>query len=232
MARTLTPLENDAARVYATLRTGGLALVPTDVGYGLLAVGEGAVDRIYELKGRPLAKPCVTVANRAILADIARPLEAATIDFIEAIRRRSPLAVVVHLEERSCLLASMDPGVRAQATHEGTLAAFFSAGPLVEAVADLALADGRLVVGSSANLSGTGNNGTFAEVPECMVRGADLALNRGPVRYASPEKLPATILNLTTGAFQRRGVDFPEIERRWLAHRFIQRCLRDEALSA
>lgn len=61
MNRTLTPLEFDAARVYATLSRGGLALVPTDVGYGLLMRRTASSFMAYEFKGRPLTKPCVTV---------------------------------------------------------------------------------------------------------------------------------------------------------------------------
>ena len=33
-------------------------LLPTDVGYGLVAMQDSAVEQIYQLKGRPLSKPC------------------------------------------------------------------------------------------------------------------------------------------------------------------------------
>jgi tRNA A37 threonylcarbamoyladenosine synthetase subunit TsaC/SUA5/YrdC len=213
----MTHHDPDAARVYAVLRSGGLALVPTDVGYGLLAMEAEAVERIYVLKGRPSTKPCVTVANEAILADVALPVGAGVVAWLRDITRTLPLAVVARLDPDSRLVASMAPFVRAQATHEGTIAAFFSAGPLVEAVAELARADGRLVVGSSANASGTGNNATLAEVPENMRLGADLIIDRGPVRLANPEKTPATILDLTTRTFLRRGVAFETIEQSWAA---------------
>jgi hypothetical protein len=147
----MSPVDPDSARVYAILRAGGLALVPTDVGYGLLAMEAGAVERIYELKGRPATKPCVTVANEAILADVALPVGAGVVAWLRDITRTLPLAVVARLDPDSRLLASMAPFVRAQATHEGTIAAFFSAGVLVEAVAELARLDvheaGRDVVG-------------------------------------------------------------------------------------
>ena len=207
----------DAQRIYDILRRGGLALVPTDVGYGLLAMESEAVERIYALKGRPVTKPCVTVANAAILADVALPVGAVVVDWLRHITRTLPLAVVAPLDPASRLVGSMAPFVRSQATHEGTIAAFFSAGRLVESVAELARADGRLVVGSSANASGTGNNATLAEVPETMRLGADAVVDRGPVRLANPEKIPATILDLTTGRFLRRGVAFEQIERSWTA---------------
>jgi tRNA A37 threonylcarbamoyladenosine synthetase subunit TsaC/SUA5/YrdC len=215
----------DADIVYATLREGGLALVPTDAGYGLLAMGEAAVRRIYALKGRPAAKPCVAVADADIFADVAAPVADDVRAWLGEATRWTPLAVVARLRPGSRLAASMPTEVRAQATHEGTIAAYFSAGPLVEAVARRARADGRLVVGSSANLSGTGNNALFDEVPAAMRDGVDLALDRGPTRFAGEGRLAATLLDLTSGAFLRRGLRFAAIERSWRARGAAAACL-------
>lgn len=210
-------IEEDAALVYSTLCRGGVALVPTDAGYGLLAMGEEAVRRIYLLKGRPLAKPCVAVADAAILDDVAASVSAELRAWLCEVSRWTPIAVVAQLRRGSRLAGSMGPYVRSQATHQGTIAAYFSAGPIVEAVARLARADGRLVVGSSANLSGTGNNPLFDEVPESMRLGVNLALDRGVTRFASPQRLAATLLDLTSGEFLRPGLHFAEIERSWRA---------------
>jgi tRNA A37 threonylcarbamoyladenosine synthetase subunit TsaC/SUA5/YrdC len=209
------PLEQDAAEVYATLREGGLALVPTDVGYGLVAMEEAGVRRVYELKGRPLSKPCITVANITILRDLVLPIDDAILEWITEVTEHVPLAVIAPLDPASDLLAAMPPYVRAQATQNGTIATFHAAGRLVHRIADLAFADRRVIVGSSANTSGTGNNYAFEDVPE-EVRGAvDLALDRGRAWFANDQKLASTILDLRTGAFQRRGIEFTRIERSW-----------------
>ena len=214
-------VEDDAARTYEVLLHGGLVLVPLDVGYGLVAIQEQAVQQIYELKGRPLTKPCVTVATAAIRDDVALPIDAEVLAWIDEVVRMTPLAVVASLDPESPLLASMSPYVRAQATQSGTIALFHNAGPLVQRLAELALADGRLVVGSSANLSGTGNSIALAEVPGAMRRAADLVIDHGPVWYGEEARLATTILNLTTGTFQRKGVNFRLIQRAWSA-RFPQ----------
>jgi tRNA A37 threonylcarbamoyladenosine synthetase subunit TsaC/SUA5/YrdC len=208
-------LGRDAGLVYVTLLAGGLVLLPTDVGYGLVAMEEDAVRRLYELKGRPLTKPCITVANAAIFDDLVQPVGVGIRSWLADVTTRAPLAVVAELDPQSYLLASMSPYVRAQATQNGTIATFHSAGRLVQRVASLALEDGRLIVGSSANLSGTGNNYAFDEVPETVRRAADLALDRGPAWYANEEKLATTILDLRSGKFQRKGVEFARIERSW-----------------
>lgn len=213
----MTNHEADAARTYEVLVAGGLALVPTDVGYGLVAIKEAAVQRIYNLKGRPLSKPCVTVANARIFDDVALPIDADVRGWIDQVTRMTPLAVVAKLDPASRLLASMSPDVHTQATRNGTIATFHNAGPIVQRVAELAFADGMLVVGSSANLSGTGNNDRFSDVPLSMRRDADLVIDRGPVWYGNDQRLATTILDLTTGTFQRKGVNFALIERAWTA---------------
>jgi tRNA A37 threonylcarbamoyladenosine synthetase subunit TsaC/SUA5/YrdC len=208
--------EQDAALVYASLIAGGLALVPTDVGYGLLAMESSAVRRIYELKGRPLAKPCVTVADRWIFDEVSAPIDAEIRAWIDSVTRRTPLAVVTRLAPASRLLGSMSDYVRSQATQGGTIATFHNAGLIVSAVAELAYQDGRVVVGSSANTSGTGNNPSLRDVPEAMRRGVDLVVD-GRVWYGTDAREATTILDLTTGRFQRKGVNFALIERSWRA---------------
>ena len=183
-----TRIEDDAARVYGTLLKGGLVVLPTDIGYGLVAIQESAVNRIYELKGRPLSKPCVTVANGTIFDEVTLPIEPALRRWLEDVTTRTPLAVVTQLNPDSRLLRSMSPYVVSQATQDGTIATFHAAGQLVQRVANLALADGLLVVGSSANLSCTGNNYTVEEVPEVMRLAADLVLETNQPHHADAQR--------------------------------------------
>ena len=211
----MTLLETDALRVYSTLRAGGLVLLPTDVGYGLVAIEEDAVRRIYDLKGRPAAKPCVTVANQAILAQVALPLPDDVREWLAETTRLTPLAVVARAAAESPLLADLSSYVRSQATHAGTIALFFKAGRILERVAELALADGKLLVGSSANTSGTGNNYAFADVPAVMRDSADLAIDRGPAWFRNDAQLASTILDLTTGTFLRKGINYDQIAGAW-----------------
>jgi tRNA A37 threonylcarbamoyladenosine synthetase subunit TsaC/SUA5/YrdC len=211
-------LEQDARRVYDVLRSGGVALIPTNVSYGLVAMEDDAVRRIYELKGRPSSKPCVTVTDAEIYDDVASPLDPIVRSWLDDIVTQTPLAVISRLNANSRLLAALSPYVFSQVTQDGTIATFFSAGELVQRVGELALADGRLVVGSSGNVSGAGNNSTFDAVPASIREGVDLALDWGPVRYANDQRLSTTILNLLTATFLRQGVNYAQIEQAWLAH--------------
>lgn len=208
-------IEQQTTRVYDTLRAGGLAVVPTNAGYGLLAMGAQAVERIYALKGRPASKPCITVTTWPVFDDVATPIDPAVRAWIEETIRWTPLAVVARKNPRSRLLASMDPFVLTQSTHNGTVATFHAAGDLVVRVAERAWADGRLVVGSSGNRSGHGNAYTLAEVPARDA--ADIVVDCGAIPVPGGERRATTILDLQSGTFLREGLHFAAIERSWRA---------------
>jgi tRNA A37 threonylcarbamoyladenosine synthetase subunit TsaC/SUA5/YrdC len=212
-------LTNDADRAHRVLRDGGLVLLPTDIGYGLAGCSDAAVARIYELKGRPHTKPCVTVANAAVLADVATLRDERLRGWLAEISRRTPIAVVTGTRVGSALLESLTPLVRARATHAGTIATFHNAGELITQLAERARLDGRLLIGSSANVSFTGNNYQLADVPESIRAGVDLVIDRGTARYHNPERAATTILDLTSYEFRRKGIQHALIEASWQAFR-------------
>jgi tRNA A37 threonylcarbamoyladenosine synthetase subunit TsaC/SUA5/YrdC len=212
-------MDSDAQRAYHVLRCGGIVLLPTDVGYGLVACSDAAIGRIYELKGRPAAKPCVTVANAAILDDVAELADARLREWTLGVARTSPIAVINRVRPESRLLARLSPFALGQATTNGTIATFLNAGALVSEIAELALADDRIVVGSSANLASTGNRYRLAEVPAVIRDAVDLVIDGGDARYENSQRLATTILDLTTFEFQRIGIAAAEIEASWKAFR-------------
>ncbi|MEQ1572573.1 MAG: Sua5/YciO/YrdC/YwlC family protein [Myxococcota bacterium] len=201
--------------VYDTIRQGGLALVPTTAGYGLLAMRAAAVERLYQVKGRPPGRPCVTVATWPIFDAIAAGVDPAHRAWAEQIAREHPLALVTRFDAAAVPIARMEAGALERCTKDGTLASFHRAGALVCGVAELAFADGELVVGSSANASGAGNSHQLDEVPEQIRAAADVTVDQGRTPLAHLGRAATTILDLTTGTFLRRGLQFEAIAQRW-----------------
>jgi tRNA A37 threonylcarbamoyladenosine synthetase subunit TsaC/SUA5/YrdC len=212
-------LENDAQRLYDTLSSGGLGLTRTNTGYGLVAMKSDAVRRIYALKGRPGEKPCVTVGTLAILDDVAMGFDQATRSWLAFAVARWPMAVVARTNLASKLLRSFEPFVLSQCTKDETIATFFGVGDLIARAAEIAYSRGELVVGSSANLAGTGNNYTLDSVPDVMREAVDLEIDCGPAPFTSSDKRASTILEISTGNFLRAGVCFAEVERSWQSFR-------------
>jgi tRNA A37 threonylcarbamoyladenosine synthetase subunit TsaC/SUA5/YrdC len=215
----MTTLKHDARRVYDLLANGGLALAQTNTGYGLVAMKSEAVRRIYELKGRPAHKPCVTVGTLAILDDVATGIAANVRAWLADAVNRWPLAVIARTNHRSKLLPSLESFVASQCTKADTIATFFGSGPLITSAAEIAYGNGQLIVGSSANLAGTGNNYSLDSVPDSIRRAVDLEIDYGPAPCQSNTKLASTILDLVTETFQREGVGFPEVRATWNAFR-------------
>ncbi len=208
-------IEADARRMYDLVAGGGLALARTNTGYGLIAMKSDAVRRIYELKGRPAQKPCVTVGTMAILDDVTTGINAETRGWLADAAARWPMAIIARMNRQSPLLSSFEPFVASQCTKADTIATFFGVGDLIAGTAAIAREHGQLVVGSSANLAGTGNNYTLDAVPDSIRSAVDLEIDYGPAPYQSDRKLASTILDLTRGEFQREGVAFAEVARSW-----------------
>lgn len=226
-----TSTETDARRMYTLLADGGLALARTNTGYGLVAMRGEAVRRIYELKGRSAAKPCVTVGTMAILDDVAIGIEPETRSWLSRAVTQWPIAVIATTNPQSVLLSSFEPFVASQCTKEGTIATFFGVGDLIARTAAIAHEHGQLIVGSSANLAGTGNNYTLDAVPDAIRSAVDLEFDYGAAPFTDDRKLASTILDLTCGAFLRVGVAFVEVEASWRA--FLARGHRaDRSVSA
>ncbi len=89
------------------------------------------------------------------------------------------MAVIARTNKRSSLLASWEPFVASQCTKADTIATFFGVGDLIAGCATIAYGKGELIVGSSANLAGTGNNYTLDSVPDEIRNAVDIELDYG-----------------------------------------------------
>lgn len=218
----MTLVAGIAERGYGVLRDGGVVLLPTDVGFGLVGCSDEAVARIYALKGRPRSKACVTVATMEILDDVVDVVGGELRAWLAEISERTPIAVVGRYRSDSRLLRSFSPFVREQATSGPTIAAFLNAGELVTAIGKLAQRDGRLVVGSSANVAFTGNNYALEDVPASIRDHVDLVIEGDRAQWHNDERLATTILDLQTGRFIREGINVAMIAEAWRTFRRVQ----------
>ena len=56
--------------VLGVIRGGGLTLLKANIGYGLIGHTERSIRRMYEVKGRPLTNPCITIGSIDVLRDL------------------------------------------------------------------------------------------------------------------------------------------------------------------
>jgi len=178
----MTLVHADARQLERCIAAGGVAVFPADTVYGLACDPENAaaVERLYELKGRPADKPAAVLffaLDRALAAlpELGQRTQA-------ALRALLPGGLTVLLNNpraRFALACGPQPatlGLRVPALAPAIAALHSVRGPLLQ---------------SSANRSGEPDARTLAELDPALRDGADLILDGGPLPGT-----PSTVLDL------------------------------------
>lgn len=171
-------LDSDAFA--ACIAQGGVAVFPADTVYGLACDPENAeaVARLYELKGRPPAKPAAVMwfdRERALAAlpELGPRTRA-------AVERLTPGGVTLLLPNPT----GRFPLAAGPAGEGGAMGVRIPVVPQLQAVS-------LAVLQSSANLAGGPDAHSLGEVPERIRDGADLVLEGG-----SLPGTPSTVIDL------------------------------------
>lgn len=205
-------VEADARRVYDCVVDGGIAIIHLDVAYAVLAHTADAVRRFYEAKRRSYNKPTGILGNHRLHEEL-HLLSDQQREMVRTITRDYdlPLAVIAPFRKNHPLIARMDPFVATQAVKGDTLNILLNAGTLRTAIADLAIGNGKLFVGTSANTSLAGSRYRLDDIEPDVRSIADLEIDYGPSKYANPLGLSSTMIDFSTYRVQRAGVCFEEI---------------------
>lgn len=158
------------------VRGGGLVVVPTDTVYGIACDPRNlaAIDRIYELKGRPRFKPLQVLLSStaqldAIGLDLPAPLNRLAARFLPG--PFSPIAVA----RRGCTLGTLaDRGPGRPGTQGIRVPNSTTALRIIDATGPLAA--------SSANRSGEESAQTVDQAREAFGDAVDLYLDGGPTQ--------------------------------------------------
>jgi L-threonylcarbamoyladenylate synthase len=198
----------DARALAECLTRGGVALFPTDTVYGLACdpLQAAAVERLYELKGRPVERPAAVMFFTLAAALHALP------DLRErelaAVRALLPGPVTLLLPNRArrfelaCALDLDTFGLRVPL--------------LAQSLDALEAFDGALLQ-SSANRSGAPAVRSLAELPRELIEGVDLTLDVGELPGTA-----STVLDLRE--YEQHG-EWRIVREGALAHDDLRRAL-------
>ena len=151
---TVFNYEADAERVYDVLKQGGISVIPSHVGYVIVACDPEAIWRIFrakKCKPEKLNAVCGCREMHLGLHDLPDDRRAIVTAITEEWDLPMGTAGKVHMDHPA--IAGLPEDTLAQTTYEGTLAMLLNAGPLMDKIARLAFADNRMAIGSSANVS-------------------------------------------------------------------------------
>ena len=157
---------------------GGVAVFPSDGLYGLACdpLDAGAIARIHRLKGRDDGKPsAVMYFSPLAMRELIAGLGPRTHEVVQRLLPGPVTLVVANPQRRYPLTCRQDPerlGVR------------LIGGPLAGTMCP--------VFQTSANLSGEPAPGRFADVPESILEGVDLAIDGGVL-----SGVPSTVIDVS-----------------------------------
>ena len=175
--------EQDARALEECLAGGGIAVFPADTVYGICCspTDAPAVQRIYELKGRPPDKPAAVMffALAAALAELS-DVPARTLEVVERMLPGAVTVLLANPRRRFPLACGPVPevlGVRVPRLS-----------PATQALGDVTVP----VLQSSANVAGGPDARVVSEVPDALLEGVDLVLDAGLLPGT-----PSTVVDLT-----------------------------------
>lgn len=206
----IAPDASGAQRLRECLLAGGVAVLPTDTVYGLACdpLRREAVERLYELKGRPPERPAAVMFFTLRAALEALPeLGARERAALQALLPGSLTVLLPNRKNRyplACRPSGDRPGA---ADSAGTPRADPPEGEpdtlglrvpqLPERLVALCAVGGP-VMQSSANLSGGPDTRRLADIPSALLEGADLAIDGGELPGTA-----STVLDLRD--YERHG---------------------------
>lgn len=197
--------QGDAHRIYETLSAGGAVIMQGDVGYTASAIAPGALLRLFKAKQRAPHKRHAMGGNYALHREVHQ-LDRREQEIVDAvvIDAGLPMAIAARYDASHPVVASIDPETLQASTVGDTLAMLLNGGKLHDEVVSLAHRDGRAVLGSSANLTGTGTKFRVQDIQQPILDAVDLVVDYGLCKYHHYRR-SSTIIDFTTMEVVRVG---------------------------
>tara|TARA_B100000676_G_scaffold312312_1_gene385906 strand:+ start:6289 stop:6978 length:690 start_codon:yes stop_codon:yes gene_type:complete len=209
---TIHNYELDARRVYDILKNGGISVIPSHVGYVVVACDPDAIWRIFRAKKRKPEKLNAVCGCREMhiaLHDLPDDRRAIVSAITEEWDLPMGTAAKVHMDHPA--IASLPKDTLNQTTYDGTLAMLLNAGPLMDNIARLAFNDNRMAIGSSANVSLQGVKFRVSEIEQEIIDAADIVIDYGLMRW-NRYNHSSTMINVSTMEVIRYGSCFDLID--------------------
>jgi tRNA A37 threonylcarbamoyladenosine synthetase subunit TsaC/SUA5/YrdC len=203
--------EQDARRAMKSMQGGGIAILPNDVGYSLIAARPLALRKIFDTKRRAPQKLNAMLGND----DLHKALHKVSSrgrEIVDAITRDYdlPLGLVAPCDTEHPLLHQLDPDIYERSTKGGTLLMLLNAGPLHRAITALSYETSTLLFGSSANLSLHGTKFRVEDIEPEIRAIADVVIDHGLMKY-HPWQASSTLLDCETLQVLRFGSCYENI---------------------
>jgi len=202
----------DADRAFQVMKQGGIAILPNDVGYSLIAAHGPALRRIFDTKRRAPTKLNAMLGNDDLHRELHRVSDRGRA-IVQAITQDYdlPLGLIAPCHADHPLLRKLDPDTYERSTKDNTLLMLLNSGPFHAAVTRVSLREQTLLFGSSANLSLHGTKFRVEDIEPEILAIADVTINYGLMKY-HPWQASSTLLDCETLQVVRFGSCYENIQ--------------------
>lgn len=192
-------IPGDARRAFEVVRSGGIAIWPNDVGYGMVGGTRQALMKIFTTKGRGDHKRNALLGDAVTQRGMHR-LDSRAQEIVEAITQdfNLPLGAIGPFNPEHPLLGKVEPELLKASTARGTIGMLLNAGPIYAELCRLSREEMVPIFGSSANISGSGPKFRVEDIEPEIKAAADVIIDYGLRKYHLYQR-SATILNFTDG---------------------------------
>lgn len=200
--------EGDARRVMDVVLDGGIGIIPTTVGYVIIATAADSINRIIKVKERGPAKLNAMIGCNSMHAAV-HDVDGRTREIVRTLTwgYDLPLGTVAPARMDHPMLRDLDPDVLARTSYNGTVAMLLNAGPLLDKMAQLSFEANAPVIGSSANLSLKGTKFRVEDIEQEVIDAADIVIDYGLQRWSHYAK-SSTMINVHDMTVVRYGSCF------------------------
>lgn len=206
-AKRMKPLDiaGDARRAFDTLKAGGIAIFPVDVGYTIAGGSHASLRRIFDTKQRAPTKLNAMVGDMEIhrALHVLEPQERAMVEMLTE-GYDLPIGAIAPYREDHPLIRRLDPAALLGSQKDGTIAMLINAGPFHRALCKLSREENFPIFGSSANLTNTGTKFRVQDIPPELTGIADTVIDYGLRKYHRYQR-SATLINFKTMDVVRVG---------------------------
>ncbi len=195
----------DARRAFDTVLAGGIVIFPGEVGYALAASDADAIQLAFRTKQRGAHKRHAMLGNYEIHRELHAldPYAQEVLDTL-VLDHDLPLGVVARYRPQHPMLQRIDPDTLQASTVDGTLGILVNNGPFQEELARHCLREQTPLLGSSANLTGTGTKFRVEDIQPEIVGIADLVVDHGLRKFHAYQR-SSTMIDFTNMEVVRIG---------------------------
>lgn len=177
--------KNDAQAVFQAIRNGQIAIIPSNVGYGIVASDPGALRRIFVAKKRQPQKRHAMIGSYELHKEIHNlPSREAEVVRLLTVDLDLPVGVVATYRPEHPIIQKIPQDLLDQSSVDGTMAMLVNGGKLQEELSKLATNAGLPLLGSSANLTGTGTKVTVEEIEPEIKSVASIIIDYGRQKFS------------------------------------------------